>query len=90
MAFDGDKAELALTGETPLNVQPVHVHIRSDTGEETAALLSFVQTEGETTQSFSLSVPLGLCTLSLIFLPGSNFTFVSMKLDTICKETDAP
>ena len=70
---------LTLTGITSLPLQPITVHAVSADGEKNTALCSFHSASTLSSQVFSLSVPGGLCDISLLFLPGSHFTFQSMQ-----------
>ena len=74
----GSENELTLVikGSTPLGCNTIQVRIRNDKGETISSVAEFTGQENET-QSFSVSVPSGNCTVSFVFLPGSAFDFYS-------------
>ncbi len=76
---DCTSVALVLTGSTPLDIQPITVHISTSGGHESTSLLSFTGSPVPVSRRFALSVPGGLCDISFVFLPGSHFTFTSMQ-----------
>ena len=76
---DCTSVALVLTGSTPLDIQPITVHISTSGGDESTSLLSFTGSPVSVSRRFALSVPGGLCDISFVFLPGSHFTFTSMQ-----------
>ena len=67
------RAALTLRGSTPLAQNPITVQIRREDGEEVREVAAFAG--GSAQQRFALSVPGGLCTVTFVFLPGSQFDF---------------
>lgn len=66
------EAELVLHGYTPLETNAVTVRMENDRGESMTELAMFRGNAGDT-QSFRVRVPGGMCSVSLVFLPGSCF-----------------
>ena len=71
---DCHEAVLTLRGATPLAQNPVTVRIQREGGEETAQIAEFMGAGGPE-QRFPLCVPGGPCTVTFVFLPGSQFDF---------------
>ena len=69
---------LILEGATRLASNTVSVRIAGEGGENTVSTCAFAQSErGE--QAFQVEVPQGLCTVSFVFLPGSQFDFYGFR-----------
>ncbi|MDO5435179.1 MAG: glycoside hydrolase family 2 TIM barrel-domain containing protein [Clostridia bacterium] len=66
------EAELVLRGNTPLETNAVTIRMENDRGENLTELAMFRGDAG-TEQSFPIRVPGGMCSVSLVFLPGSCF-----------------
>lgn len=67
-------AVLRLQGSTPLAQHPITVRIRNADGEETTQIAAFTH-DGGPEQEFSIQTPGGMCTVTFVFLPGSDFDF---------------
>ena len=65
---------LTLSGSTPLEQNPITIRIQSENGEESTQIAEFTGSGGEQ-QRFALIVPGGACTVTFVFLPGSQFDF---------------
>jgi len=65
-------AVLEITGATPLENNPITVRIHRADGEEIAQIADFAG-GGERTQRFPLQTPGDMCSVTLVFLPGSQF-----------------
>ena len=76
----GEKKEvlLELEGMTPLPVNTVSVRIRNNEGKEAVSVFNFEREHGKTQRS-AVSVPGGLCTVTFVFLPGSQFDFYGFR-----------
>ena len=76
----GEKKEvlLELEGMTPLPVNTVSVRIRNNEGKEAVSVFNFERERGKTQRS-AVSVPGGLCTVTFVFLPGSQFDFYGFR-----------
>ena len=73
------RVKLILCGRTPLVQNPITIHIRREDGEEIREVAAF---HGEGTQQhFDLPVPGGLCTVTFVFLPGSQFDFECFRFE---------
>lgn len=68
------QATLLVDGQTPLEHNPITVRFANSNGEQTTALAQFAGTE-RGTQRFVLPVLPGDCTVTFVFLPGSQFDF---------------
>ncbi len=73
-------ARIALEGSTPLPRCPVTVAVVKQDGTETSRVIEF-DGFGGTRQFFPLSTPGGLCRLTFIFLPGSQFDFHRFRIE---------
>ncbi len=68
------EAKLILTGRTPLPANAITLRMENRAGESLTELVTFRGTEmGE--QVFPVKVPGGVCSVSFVFLPGSQFDF---------------
>ena len=74
------RVQLCLSGATPLEQNPVTVHIRREDGRETTGIAAFTA-GGGAQQRFDLAVPGGLCTVTFVFLPGSQFDFAGFRFE---------
>ena len=80
--FEGaTEATLTLDGSTPLDENPVTVHIQCEDGTETRALCRFAHAEERTSQSFRIGVNPGVCKVTFVFLPGSRFDFYGYRFE---------
>ncbi|MBE5799113.1 MAG: glycoside hydrolase family 2 protein [Clostridiales bacterium] len=82
------KACLALSGSTPLSRNPITVRIQRADGEETTQIAEFVR--GTDEQCFMLDVPGGMCTVTFVFLPGSQFDFERFWFEALGDSTGHP
>ena len=73
---------MTLCGQTPLQVQPVTVKVRSGQTEATT-LCEFSFSGEDHEETYTLSVLPGLCSLTLLFLPGSRFSLTSVSFPDI-------
>ncbi|MBR6442214.1 MAG: DUF4982 domain-containing protein [Clostridia bacterium] len=69
---------LEIEGETPLEINAVTVRIRNEKGEEITGIADFAG-RGARSQQFPVQVPAGVCSVSFVFLPGSNFDFEGFR-----------
>ena len=73
-------ARLTIEGATTLTEQPVTVRFRNEEGRELTSLAPFKRGErGE--QTFVVDVLPGLCDVSFVFLPGSQFDFYGFQFE---------
>lgn len=78
---DGGRATLVITGATPLRENPITLRMVDADGCECTEMVTFAGGEGRSEQRFTLAVPRGLCSLTFVFLPGSNFDFHSFRFE---------
>lgn len=71
---DCHEAILEITGATPLQSNPITVRIQRTDGKEITQIAEFSGSD-ERTQRFPLLTPGGMCSVTFIFLPGSQFDF---------------
>ena len=69
---------LEIEGSTPLPVNTVNIRICNEKGDENVSAAEF-NGQGEAVQRFRVPVPEGNCTVSLVFLPGSDFNLRSIR-----------
>lgn len=69
---DCTRAVIAIDGATPLDENPITIRVTSAAGETVTSLATFAG-KGRCTQTFPVDVPGGLCTVSFVFLPGTQF-----------------
>jgi len=50
-------------------------------GNEHTEMVTFKGDQGRSVQSFPVKVPKGVCTVTFVFLPGSNFDFYSFRFE---------
>ena len=74
------QAALVIDGATPLHNNPITVRIAGESGEHAAQIADFLG-QGGGRQRFTLSVPGGVCTVTFIFLPGSQFDFEGFRFE---------
>lgn len=80
MDFEGnERVVLTLDAFTPLDENPVNVVMVNADGQERRELCSFTHTPERSSQHFELPVLPGLCTVSFVFLPGSQFDFYGFQ-----------
>lgn len=77
---DCREATLALDGATPLETNPVTIRFENENGEQMTTLAQFKGT-GRSQQSFRVDVMPGVCTVSFVFLPGSQYDFYSFRFE---------
>lgn len=73
-----NRARLTLDAATPLAVNPVTIRFENEAGDSLTTLAQFTG-EGRSTQTFDLEVLPGVCTVSFVFLPGSQFDFYGFQ-----------
>ncbi len=76
-----DKATLVLEGATPLAENPITIRMQDAQGNEHTEMVTFKGGEGRCTQRFPVKVPMGVCSVTFVFLPGSNFDFYSFRFE---------
>ena len=69
---------LIIKGRTNLNVNSITVRIRDSKGNTVNEVADF-RGSGGGEQCFPVSVPGGMCSVTFVFLPGSNFDFESFR-----------
>lgn len=69
---------LKICGSTQLAHHPITVRIQNDDGDEITQIAEFAG-DGGHEQSFCLQVPGGMCTVTFVFLPGSQFDFAGFQ-----------
>ena len=69
---------LKICGSTQLAHHPITVRIQNDDGDEITQIAEFAE-DGGHEQSFCLQVPGGMCTVTFVFLPGSQFDFAGFQ-----------
>ena len=74
------EAFLEIEGATPLARNPITVRIRNEDGAETTEIADFTG-KGGARQRFALKTPGGNCTVTFVFLPGSQFDFAGFRFD---------
>ena len=79
MDFDGErKPILEINGRTGHAVNTICIRVKNEAGEETSSIAEFTR-EGEAIQCFTVTVPQGICSVSFVFLPGSDFDFHAFR-----------
>ena len=73
-------ATLRLQGKTPLAHHPITVRVQNAAGEETTQIADFAG-DGGYEQAFALQIPGGMCTVTFVFLPGSQFDLDGFQFD---------
>ena len=81
MAFDGAAARLRIIGATPLVENAIHVRCAAPDGQQVTSLCMFSQSAGASEQRFDVQVLQGPCTVSFVFLPGSQFDFFGFQFE---------
>ena len=76
------EALLRISGHTSLAKCTVNLRIRNDAGEECLSVPDFIG-GGEVSQEFRVPVPGGNCSVSFVFLPGSDFDFRSFVFERL-------
>ncbi|MBR2942324.1 MAG: DUF4982 domain-containing protein [Clostridia bacterium] len=76
---DVTRAALLITGTTPLAQNPITIRIQSIGGGEITEIAEFTGSSAQ--QRFALRVPGGLCTVTFVFLPGSQFDFEGFRFE---------
>ena len=74
----GGAVRLTLAGATQLETCAVNVRVTDAAGGQSTQMCAFRGGGGET-QSFSLTVPAGVCEVDFVFLPGAQFDFESFR-----------
>ena len=77
---DCRKAMLEIAGATPLEKNPITVRIQNEAGEETTEIAEFTGCGGAC-QRFAVGTPGGKCTVTFVFLPGSDFDFEGFRFE---------
>jgi len=76
---DVTRAAVRITGATPLAKNPITIRIQSADGGEVTEIAEFAG--GSAQQRFALRVPGGPCTVTFVFLPGSQFDFEGFRFE---------
>ena len=77
---DAARARLTIDGATTLAEQPVTVRFRDGEGRELTALAPFAGGQ-RSSQTFVVDVLPGMCDVSFVFLPGSQFDFYGFRFE---------
>lgn len=72
------RTTLTLDGATPLAVNPVTIRFENEAGDTLTTLAQFKGT-GRSSQTFDVEVLPGNCTVSFVFLPGSQYDFYGFQ-----------
>ena len=75
---DETSAVIEITGRSPIAKNTIHVRTSNGT-EEALNIAEFTYSEGYTTKCFPVNVLSGSQTVTLLFLPGSNFDLKSIR-----------
>ena len=78
MEFAGERANLLLDGQSNTPVNTVSVRVADSQGHEQTTLCEF-EGPGRKTKPFEVRVFPGKCTVTFLFLPGSDFDFYSLR-----------
>ena len=79
MDFDGvEKPILEIDGRTGHAVNTISIRVKNEAGDENTSVAEFAG-DGSQKQRFTVPVPNGLCSVSFVFLPGSNFDFHAFR-----------
>ena len=79
---DAARARLTIGGATRLPTQPITLRLRDGAGQELTALASFRGGE-RSEQTFEVPVLPGVCEVSFLFLPGSDFDFYAFRFERL-------
>ena len=79
---DCEQAALIIDGATPLPENPITLRVVDAQGDLHTEMVTFTGT-GRSEQRFVLPVPKGLCTVTFVFLPGSNFDFYTFRFEKV-------
>ncbi len=75
---DATRAVVTIDAQTPLTANPVNIRFQNADGEQLTTIAQFKGTaRGQ--QQFEVEVLPGECTVSFVFLPGSQFDFFGFK-----------
>lgn len=75
---ESTSATLMLDGATPMAVNPVTIRFENEAGETLTTLAQF-RGQGRSRQLFPMEVLPGVCTVSFVFLPGSQYDFYGFQ-----------
>ena len=78
---DCTEAALVIDGATPLAENPITIRMQDAAGNERTELVTFKGGDGRSQQCFTVQVPQGVCSVTFVFLPGSNFDFYSFRFE---------
>ncbi|MBE5802697.1 MAG: DUF4982 domain-containing protein [Clostridiales bacterium] len=78
---DSMQAVLVIDGATPLVGNPITIRMQDAQGNEYTEMVTFTGGKGRSEQRFAIAVPNGMCTVTFVFLPGSNFDFYSFRFE---------
>ena len=78
---DCTEAALVIDGATPLAENPITIRMQDAAGNERTELVTFKGGDGRNQQRFTVQVPQGVCSVTFVFLPGSNFDFYSFRFE---------
>jgi len=80
MDFINGIKKLKICGHCPIDQNTIHIRFHGKT--ESTQLAEFLHNDTYTTQSFDLSDVHGLCEVTFVFLPGSNFDFKWFRFES--------
>ena len=78
---DCTEAAVVIDGATPLAENPITIRMQDVLGNERTEMVAFKGGDGRGQQRFTVSVPQGVCSVTFVFLPGSNFDFYSFRFE---------
>ena len=83
MDFGPEKeAVIEIHGNTALSVNAVTIRMTGRDGQTLTEIADFTG-QGGSVQSFPVHVPGGLCSVSFVFLPGSQFDFYGFRFQKL-------
>ena len=79
---DAEQSILEIAGHTPLTVNAITIRLNGINGKSITEIADFTGSGGRT-QRFRISVPGGNCSISFVFLPGSQFDFDGFRFEKL-------
>lgn len=79
MDFGEGVSRIAVCGNSPIEKNTIHLRFKDESGNSEARIIEFTKTNGEEERTFELAPICGKGELTFVFLPGSNFDFVSFQ-----------
>lgn len=79
--FAQPPAKIVITGRSALPVNSVHIIFKSDDGSEKRILAEFAQADSYTDREFAIEGICGRYSVSLLFLPGSDFDLKQFRFE---------